>query len=296
LLVLIFGSGGFIGKNLQEYLRHQGISVLGVSSGDGSGVNPKTGLLPDNFSFPPMVDAVVYLAQSPYYRQANTNIEHLWNVNVISAVTAADISRRTKVKRFIYASTGNVYQPTFSPLGEDSALNRDNYYSLSKIHAEEILRLFKDDINITILRMFGIYGPGQKDKIIPNLINATRQKHEVYIEKNPLDPDDCNGLKVSLCYIDDLLRIFARLLYLDAPPVLNVSGEKPISIREVATSISSFLGKEVCFHVLDGNRQGDLIADISLLKKVLSPQFTSFQHGLCKTLEFELQNQHSWKE
>jgi UDP-glucose 4-epimerase len=296
LRVLIIGSGGFIGENLHEYLRWEGISALGVTSGDGSGINPKTGLLPDDFSIPTMVDAVFYLAQSPYYRQADMNIQHLWNVNVISAARAADISRRANVKRFIYASTGNVYKPIFFPMGEDSLLNRDDYYSLSKIHAEEILRSFKHDISITVLRLFGIYGPGQRDKIIPNLIKAVLQKDEVYIEKNPLHPYDYNGLQVSFCHIDDLLRIFARLLYLDTPPVLNIGGEKAISIREVAISIASFLGKEVSFRILDRNREGDLIADISLLKKVLSPQFTSFHQGLTKTLEFAVQNQQFWKD
>jgi len=294
LKVTIIGSNGFLGMNLGEYLRREGVEVIGCSSTGGGGIDPRSGLFPDTFSIQRETDAVVYLAQSPYYRVNKTNLEHLWNVNVLSALRAGELSREANVKRFIYASTGNVYSPQFSPLSEDSPLRRDDWYVLSKIHAEEILSLFKRDLNITIMRLFGIYGTGQKDKIIPNIIKTVIQEQEVYVEKNPLNPDDHNGLRVSFCYIDDLVGIIAKLLYLDGPLVLNIAGEKGISIREVATSIASFVGKKVSVKVLDRVREGDLIADIALLKEVVCPQFTPLQQGLAKTIEFELQNQQSW--
>jgi nucleoside-diphosphate-sugar epimerase len=144
------------------------------------------------------------------------------------------------------------------------------------------------------MRLFGIYGTGQKDKIIPNIIKTVLQEQEVYVEKNLLDPEDYNGLRVSFCHIDDLVWIIAKLLYLNGPLVLNVAGEKGISIREVATSIGSYVGKKAYFKVLDRVREGDLIADIALLNEVVCPQFTPFDQGLAKTIEFELQNRQSW--
>lgn len=285
-----------MGQHFCAFLQQKGVKVTGVSSSQGHGIDPSSGNLSNQFRIEESTDAVVYLAQSPYYRQNQGNFYHIMNVNMMAALRVAEIARKNGVGKYIYASTGNVYSPSFAPLHESSSLRREDFYSLSKIHAEETLSFFRDDFRLTVIRPFGIYGPGQKDKLIPHLFKSILQKKEVYIEKNPLDPEDRDGLRVSFCYIDDLVEILAQLLYHDGPPVLNIAGEKGISIREVAASMASFLGKEVSFHILDRNRQGDLVADIALLKKVLSPQFTPFQQGLAKTVEFALQNLNFGKE
>lgn len=294
--VTIIGPGGFTGQHFCAFLQQKGVRVTGVSSSQGTGIDPLTGDLSNQFHIEKSTDAVVFLAQSPYYRQNQSNFYHIMNVNMMAALKVAEIARKSGVRKYIYASTGNVYSPSFAPLHESSSLRRDDFYSLSKIHAEETLSFFRDDFQLTVIRPFGIYGPGQKDKLIPHLLKSILEKKKVYIEKNPLDATDRNGLRVSFCFIDDLVEILAQLLYQDGPPVLNIAGEKGISIREVAASMASLIGKEVSFHLLDRNRQGDLVADITLLKKVISHRFTSFQQGLAKTVEFALQNLHLGKE
>ena len=283
--VVIVGSGGFIGSHLQKFLQSEGIQVQGASSTDGTGIVPHTGVLPDDFSIAPGTDTIVYLAQSPYYNMVPEKFPHLVNVNVVSAVKIAELARRAKVRRFIYASTGNVYALSFAPFSESSPVRKDNWYSLSKVHAEEALSLYKNDMDLVVMRIFGVYGPGQTDKLVPKLLSSVLNDKEIFIEKNPEDPSDLDGLKISLCYIDDIVEIISHLISKGGPSILNIAGNKAASLRQIANLMGHLLGKEPVLTDADRCRRGDLIADISLLKRILKPQFTSLESGLKKTIE-----------
>jgi nucleoside-diphosphate-sugar epimerase len=283
--VAVIGSGGYIGRNLVLFLKKREFDVEDFSSSDGNCINPTTGILSENFSVPPGTNAIIYLAQSPFYRQVPDMSWHLWNVNVTSAVRIAEMARKAKVERFIYASTGNVYAPSFNPLSEASPLRRDNWYSLSKIHAEEALSLYGNDLNLTIMRIFGVYGPGQTDKLVPNLLNSALHEKDITIDRNPENSSDLNGLKISLCYIDDIVEIMSSLISQGGPPILNIAGNEAASLRQLVNEIGLFLDNKLALRVTDRYRQGEFIADISLLKSALNPQFTSLKHGLKKTIE-----------
>ena len=283
--ILIIGSKGFFGSRLSNYLKKRNVGVQGFSSSDGNAIDPQTGNLSDTFSIPEGTGAVIYLAQSPYYHRVPEMFPHLVSVNVASAVKAAELSRRAKVKRFIYASTGNVYAPAFQPLPETAPVRKDNWYALSKVMAEEALSLYRNDMDITVIRPFGIYGPGQANKLVPNLLKSLLEGKEISLDRNPHDPDDLDGLRVSLCYIDDAVAMIAGLLMKSGPHYLNIAGDTAAGIRQIVTLMAGCVGKEAKLTVSEKYRQFDLIADVSLLRKVLNPVFTGLEAGIRKTVE-----------
>lgn len=140
-------------------------------------------------------------------------------------------------------------------------------------------------MDITVVRPFGIYGPGQKNKLVPTLLDSLLEGREVYIERNPTDSNDLNGLVVSLCYIDDAVEIFHNLLFQNGVPYVNLAGDKAVSIREIVTLMASHLGKDLMLRVSDEYRDSNLIADISLLKETLNPRFTGIGTGLRRVLD-----------
>jgi|NOAtaT_6_FD_contig_31_1146333_length_2124_multi_6_in_0_out_0_2 UDP-glucose 4-epimerase len=280
--VLIIGSGGFLGKNLFNYLLDQNIDIIGCSSAEHHGICADTGLLSSQFSIPPDTHTVIYLSQSPYYRQVPEMAEHLLNVNVVSAVKVAEIARRANVKHFIYTSTGNVYAPSFEPLSEDAPINRNNWYALSKIHAEESLSLFRNDFDVTIMRLFGVYGTGQTDKLIPNLFNTVLQRRKVFVDRNPIDSNDIDGLKISLINVVDLVKIFLQCII--SPNLksylLNISSHEVVSIRHITKLISQALDLPVDIEISDKYQQSSLIANIQLLQATFNPIFTPIEKGI----------------
>jgi len=285
LKVLIVGSGGFIGTRLRIFLQAEGFQVCGASSADGTGIDPHTGLLPDDFTVASGTNAVVYLAQSPYYHKVPESFSHLLNVNVTSAVMVAESARKAKVRRFIYASTGNVYEGSFASLSESSPLRRDDVYALSKIHAEEALSFYRDYMDVIVMRIFGIYGPMQTGKLVPKLMESVLADREIILERNPVDQSDLDGLKISLCYIDDVVEIAGALIRKGGPPCINVAGNKVAGIRRIAMLIGRHLNRNPKFRLVERYRPFDLIADISLLKRALNPRFTSLTTGLKQTVE-----------
>lgn len=84
---------------------------------------------------------------------------------------------RNKVKRFIFVSSPSIYTCMDNRLNikEDDfdEDNKLNYYIESKIQAERFLQLFKDEIEIVIIRPRGLIGVGD-NSIIPRLLSLKR--------------------------------------------------------------------------------------------------------------------------
>jgi UDP-glucose 4-epimerase len=278
--VMIVGAAGFIGRRLSASLRKLGLSVHDISSSDGTGIDAGSGAFVHEISVPKGVKVIVYLAQSPYYRRVPEFAPHVMAVHSYAPVQLATAAIRAGVRRFLFASTGNVYEPSFLPLAEHAPLHRDNWYSLSKIHGEEALRLLRNHLDVTVMRLFGVYGPGQTDRLVPRLLQSIAEGVPIEIQPNPTDPGDLGGLKISLCYVDDVVAICRSLLMQAGPPCLNVAGEFPVSIRQIAGSLGRLIGREPIFKTSALPRNGDLIADISLLRSTLSPSFTDLAEGL----------------
>ncbi len=289
--VTVIGSSGFLGRTLTASLHRDGAQVTAISSGTPQGIDRTTGLLPHDFSIAPGTDAVVYLAQSPHYRQVPDMAWHLLNVNVVSAVRAANAARAAGVKRFIYTSTGSVYAPSFAPLAETDAVRRDRWYPLSKLHAEEALAQFQNDLQVCLVRPFGIYGPGQTGMLVSNLAASIERCSDITLGRHPHNRDEADGLKISLCYVDDAAAVIAALLQVAKLPLhLNLAGPRAISVREIAQTLAAGLGLPARLKEMDQAREFDLIADTTRLSTTVSVSYTDFQVGLGRTID-ELRRQ-----
>lgn len=282
--VAVFGAGGFIGRNLVTYLQAHGEDVLTYSSSSEGVFDRATGVLSDEVSLPKGTASVIYLAQSPFYREMPEKAVHLWAVNVVSAVKAAELARRSGATKFIYASTGSVYSPSFNPFHEDSPVRRDDWYALSKVQAEEGLALYRRDMAITVARIFGVYGPGQNDKLIPNLTKSIRSQTPIKLAPNSLDKMDQGGLKVSLCFVDDVVDIFSRMLRFSGADIINVASREVFSLREIAETIGDRISIPPIFEIASQPRTGNLVADVTRLLDVCRPRFTAFADGLDLTM------------
>src|SRR5690606_16351386 len=114
--------------------------------------------------------------------------------------------------------------PSFRHLNEESELNRQNWYSLSKIHGEELLSMFSDQIEINIIRPFGVYGPGQKNMLVPNIAQSILEERTVKLDMGVVASDSDNlGLRISLCPVESAIKILFQVgVTFRAPQVLNL--------------------------------------------------------------------------
>jgi nucleoside-diphosphate-sugar epimerase len=244
-------------------------------------------IIADVLALPAAIDAVYYLAQSPFYRQFPDRAEHLFGVNSLGAVKAAQAACAAGAKFFCYASTGNVYAPSLGPLVETDAVRRDNPYALSKLAAEESLRLFSPWTTVVAARLFGLFGPGQKNMLPAILQNKVQTGGSVLLEPAPGESPDPEGLTISFCYVDDTARCLHQLALRalrgePLPPVVNVAGPEPISVRRFASTLGRLLGKEPNFARATTTRAWDLIADLGLLRSLVEPQFLPFEEAAAR--------------
>jgi nucleoside-diphosphate-sugar epimerase len=280
--VLVVGARGFVGTRLVEHLGASGHSVVAVSSRDGTGLDAQTGLPAPSFHVPAGTGAVIYLAAARWKRGGT--VPNLFAVNVLSAITAAELARRAGAERFVYASSGSVYEPGFEAAKESSPLRRDDWYALSKLHAEEALALCRGAMHVTIARIFGVYGPGQRDRLVANLIESVRHGRPIVLHPRAGEEGPTDGLRVSLGYVDDVAAVLARLSTEGGPEVLNVAGGEVVGLRDIAVAIGTRLGVAPVFETSSTPRSFDLVADIDLLRRTLAPRLTAFEVGVARTV------------
>ncbi|HKL74849.1 MAG TPA: NAD-dependent epimerase/dehydratase family protein [Halanaerobiales bacterium] len=178
--ILITGVAGFIGSNLTKALLNNGHSVYGIdnlSYGNLTNIEPFQSNKYFQFILGDVcnplllkdihVDIIIHLASqkiprySSAYRTLNEN--YLMLENIINKCL------RDKCK-LIYASTSDVYgKNTNLPFKEESDFVLGNSkikrwaYALSKIYGEQNIIANADEYNLnyTIVRFFGSYGPNQ---------------------------------------------------------------------------------------------------------------------------------------
>lgn len=277
--VVVVGANGYIGRHVIAHMKAQGINVIALSSQDGTGVDPQTGLFSTNFSFDKNVDGVIYAAQSPQYRNVPDAAWHLLAVNSVAPVQIAMAAERAGAKYFVYLSTGNVYKPSYEPLKETDEVLSTHWYPFSKIQGEQALLFLRSKLQVTLVRVFGVFGPDQTEKLIPNLIESVDMGKPVMLAPRYMDVPD-GGLRINPCYIDDAVDVLTKLACRGGPPILNLAGPQVVSIKEIAQMWAKLRGLEPVISDASAPRAMDLVADIALLKDYAGKSPRSFEQGL----------------
>ncbi|HEU4602199.1 MAG TPA: NAD-dependent epimerase/dehydratase family protein [Steroidobacteraceae bacterium] len=103
-------------------------------------------------------DAVIHLASAQ--RTAAMPGEYFFDTNVEATRLLLESSLRTGVKRFVLGSTVEVYDSgSASALSEDSPVAPRGMERASKLAAEELVHLYRDRLQTTIVRIAECYGP-----------------------------------------------------------------------------------------------------------------------------------------
>ena len=140
--ILLTGSEGFIGKNLQSFLKDQHQLIC---------LDKKLGNDLVNCDLDYEVDLVIHLAGLSGVRQSLDNPVDYWINNVIASNR---IFSQFKNKKILYASSSTANEPWRNP------------YAMSKFYMEQIA-----PTNSLGMRFTTVYGPGAREgMLIPKLI------------------------------------------------------------------------------------------------------------------------------
>lgn len=281
--ILLTGATGFLGKILSNEIAddHQIIALVRNKEGGQKNVCYiiQDLCLPFDLSrFPASIDVVVHLAQSRYYKDFPNSALDMFGVNTGSTAILMDYALRAGAKQFIYASTGGLYHPCDEVLTEERLLNPVGYYNVTKYAAEQFLCAYKSYLNICVMRLFFLYGAGQKDRLVSSLYEKISTYKPVILEgKN-------NGLYFTPTYGQDVARIIKLAIKNNWSGIYNVASPEISNIREISQKIASIINCEPYFHFLGAIEPPPIIPSLQGLKMIYPEmEFTELDVGLRET-------------
>ena len=155
--------------------------------------------------------------------------------NILGTINIIEAALRLKnLKRLVYFSTGEIYGDSNSAIKESLDPRPKSFYANSKFISENILRLYssKNNLPITIIRLFNTYGPRKKDNVIFFFIKSALKDDKILI----------NGKGDQLrdfLYIDDAIKAFLLVGCNENSinETVNIGGGIQTKIKDLAEKI-----------------------------------------------------------
>ena len=280
----VTGSSGFIGKHLVHALKSHGTDILEISRSTSS-IDVTDW---EHVNKMPAQDVVFHLAGITNIQKSFLQPRDAYFTNCVGTLNVLDWCRINDIGKMVYVSTFVYGLPQYLPVDEVHPTAPNNPYSHSKLMGEELCEAYARNhgLNITILRLFNIYGPQQTGNfLIPQILRQLSCEEVVLGDPSP---------KRDFLYISDVVDalIAASTSKANGCNVYNIGSGKSYSASEVAdTLVEVYLeqtGKSVSIKYTHDNRKSeiaDTIANIDKAKKELQwiPQ-VDLMTGLSMTL------------
>jgi nucleoside-diphosphate-sugar epimerase len=165
--------------------------------------------------------------------------------------------------------------PARLPIDEQAPVTAPNPYALSKKLAEDASRFYSEcfGVEVTILRVFNIYGGGQGDQfLIPSIVRQVLEGTAIHVKD--LAP------KRDFLFIDDLIE--AIVCAIEKPQrfeIFNIASGTSHSVREVIDLVQRLANRSVPVHSEEVRRQNEIMdtrGDITKARQMLSwaPRWT----------------------
>lgn len=269
--ILITGSAGFVGGHLikrlsdgNEIVKYDLVNRQNVLDGR---------LLSQKLKG---VDLVIHLAAFISATESwDKPMEYIRN-NALGTLSVVKCAIKEGVKKMIFFSSAAVKVKPLTP------------YAISKINAENILELYKNDLNITIIRPENIYGSGQKEAygyVIHNFIKAVKGGKEISIYGDGRQTRD-------FIYIDDVVKIVEGITRreIKSGTVINLGTGKEVKIINLAKEVMNIIGKKTNIKYLDARTEPrKSVASLASMKsaKINFKNFINLKTGIRKVLNLQ---------
>ena len=278
--ILITGAGGFIGSHVLELLKgdYEIFALFHNTPSESSGVNMLVGNLAKDIShiLPRKIDLVLHLAQSNFYRDPVNNGQDIFDINTLSTFNLLNWAKKAGAKKFIYSSTANVYESSSEILTESSLVKPMSLYAASKASAEMLVGQFSRDFHTSILRVFTVYGPMQKNMLIAQMIERLQNNDEISLAGG-------KGIFLTPLYISDAAQLMVQLLdsfECRSGDIFNLSGLEQTSLAEIVSILAQTLKVKPNLLMTDGTPGSLMGSPRKILELLNYSNLISLQAGL----------------
>ena len=237
--ILITGSNGLLGQRLIKFLSSKGAyNIYGVSRGENRIKNKDSFTyfdfdLTDSDKLISLIeeiqpDVIFNTAAMTNVDQCELNHEACDRINVEMVQTLADSCKRNDI-HLIHISTDFIFNGEKGYYKEDDQPDPVNYYGLSKLRSEQIVK--DTGIRYTILRTILVFGITDelKNNIVLWVIKSIRNKQTINIVTDQLRMPT---------FVDDLANACIYAFENDVTGVYHISGSRLLSIYDIALVVA----------------------------------------------------------
>lgn len=253
---LVTGCEGFLGKHLLAHLQMKGIASFNASRYQGDVAEATT------WAKFPDAKVVYHLAAKTYVPESWHHPSIYYAANTTGILNALEYCR-LRGASLIVSSAYTYGAKVPMPVVEATVREPSNPYALSKYLGEEICKFYSlyYNVNVTVLRIFNIYGVGQSSNfIIPKIFEFIRKKEPIIV--NDLTP------RRDFINVRDVVEalMFSAKENQNGFSVYNVGSGESHSIQEIIECIQILAGTElpvISRNETRANEILDTVADIS---------------------------------
>ncbi len=312
--IVVTGAAGFVGSRLSKKLIEKGHSVIGLDAFIPYYPRPlKEANLAWHNNQPAFtlheldfrtdeLEPALEGADVIFHLAAQAGLLRSWsefdsymtcNVQATQRLLGATVSSNQtgSLPHFINISTSSVYG-RFATGNEESPLAPVSPYGITKLTAEQLCRAYadKDELPLTICRLFSVYGPGQRPDMGYNIFIRSILNDETITILG--DGNDSR----SNTYIDDCVS--GLVLAMEKSDVsigqtYNIGGGDEVTVHQVLAMLSELSGKTPKTQP-GPKRPGDqkrTMADITKASNELGyTPTTAIKDGLKAQLEWQMQS------
>ena len=285
--VLLLGSEGFVGQNLIDGLKenHELLTADVLNSGTHTNYTKfDITNLDETYSLIKNIDVVINLVTHTLTQSLNDVISNA-NTNIIGLLNVLEACRKNKIKKTIFTSASSIIGlPNTFSVDEKHSVMPKTAYGITKMAAEHYHRLYKEiyDLNYVIFRFFNIYGPHQKNGIIPSF-------HKKLINNEPITIFGEGKQIRDFVFIRDVVPFFDNVITSSKfdNQTYNLGTGNGTTIIEVIEKISKLLSvkPKINFQPERTGEIGNFVAntDFLLSEFGFKPE-TSIENGLKDTI------------
>lgn len=185
-------------------------------------------------------DVVIHLAaQTDEFYSMKHSFEDT-KINILGLVNILELSAKYKVKKFIFASSSDVYGEVFElPAKEETLTNPITIYGLNKLLGEAYCKKWSEHTSMDIIsfRMSNVYGPRQCYECAGGVVTTFLQK---LIDNKPVNVYGDGEQLRDFVYVEDVADAYYKAASIKFTGVLNLSSNKGTSINQLITTIEAY--------------------------------------------------------
>ncbi len=286
--ILIMGSEGFVGQNLVNGLSQN----HDVFRSDQIELDAKNYSKCDITNYDSVektvkdVDVVIHLTAHSLVSSLDGSITNA-KVNIIGLLNLLESCRKNSVSKVIFTSASSLIgEPTSFHVNETHTPKPKTAYGITKLTSEHYLRLYHElyDVDYSVFRFFNIYGPFQKNGLIPSIYNKMQNNEPITIFGKGDQVRD-------YVYIEDIIPFFekAATSKIGRNNIFNMGTGNGTTILDIVKNMSNILKIEpkIEFQPARQGEIGNFVSDTTLLNETFGTiPSTGVMQGLTQTVDW----------